>query len=63
MSNGLRIGTKDRAIILVMKRAYGGTSRPTKTQVVGAAGPFSEDAKKAIATLYDWLGHAKDNPS
>jgi hypothetical protein len=63
VSDELRIGTKDRAIILVLKPKYGATVSPAMTQVIGAAGPFSEKAKEAVATLYDWLLHAKANPS
>lgn len=60
VSDELRIGTKDRAIVLVLRPAYGGSAVPTKTQVIGIQPtPFSDEAKQAIATLYGWLEHAK----
>lgn len=59
MSEELRIGTKDRAIVLVLKPTYGASAVPTKTQVIGIKPtPFSDEAKRAIATLYGWLEHA-----
>ena len=63
MSDELRIGEKDRAIILVLKPRYGATVSPAMTQVIGAEGPFSEKAKEAVATLYDWLQGAKEKRS
>jgi len=59
VSDELRIGSKDRAIVLVLKPKIGDFCSTTKTQVIGAVGPFSDEAKRAIATLYDWLESAK----
>lgn len=59
MSDQLRIGTKDRAVVLVLGEKYGEFPRKATTQAIGVQGPFPDDVKAAIRTIYDWLGEAK----
>lgn len=59
MSDELRIGEKDRAVVLVLGAKYGEFPRKATTQAIGVEGPFPKDVQAAIGTIYDWLAGAK----